>query len=266
MNKNTTITDEQLWTEVEAVFAHGRPAPDEAEWEALTREVSDEELMAAASCQPSRHITLWMNAVAAVVLFAAFLAIEPNKRTNIDINSLQMEEAYSMPFHASANKAIRDGLLTLDKVWEEPPLSVEDVLANEDLLGIRGYYTDSRTIAFQRAMNLHRQPTHARVSFNWRVDYVRAFKEYINNLNYLYAPSLKDIDPQHIYHTFQLCEAKPLSQPYEIRPQAYAYKTKAFGQADIFQHDFVQPLRETERSMYEGNSNQQVPCDSVTVQ
>ena len=266
MNKNTTITDEQLWTEVEAVFAHGRPAPDEAEWEALTREVSDEELMAAADCQPSRHITLWMNAVAAVVLFAAFLSIEPNKHTNIDINPLQMEEAYSMPLHTSANKAIEDGLLTLDKVWEEAHLSAEDVLADEDLLGIRGYYTDSRTIAFQRAMNLHRQPTHARVSFNWRVDYVRAFKEYINTLNYLYVPNLKYIEPQHNYHAFQLCEAKPLSQPYEIRPQVCAYKEKAFGQADICQHDFVQPLRETERSMYEGNSNQQVPCDSVTVQ
>lgn len=266
MIHQTNITDEQLWAEVEAVLAHNRPAPDEVEWEALTREVSDEELATAASSQHTRHITLWMNAVAAVVLFAAFLALEPDKTTNVTIQPLQMEEGYSMPLQASANNAVGDRLLTLDEVWKGPLLSAEDVLANEDLLGIRGYYTDSRTIAFQRAMNLHRQSAPSSLSFNWKTDYVRAFKEYINFINLLYAPSLKGIEPQHDYRVFQQDETPLLSQPYEIRSQVYAYKTKALGQADNYQQAFIQPLRETERIVLEGNYNQQALCDSVTVQ
>ena len=76
MKQHTYITDEQLWTDVEAVFAANRPARNEAEWEALTREVSDGELEAAKATavegverKSVRHKRAWWSAIAAAAVF-----------------------------------------------------------------------------------------------------------------------------------------------------------------------------------------------------
>ena len=76
MKQHTYITDEQLWTDVEAVFAANRPVRNEAEWEALTREVSDGELEAAKATavegverKSVRHKRAWWSAIAAAAVF-----------------------------------------------------------------------------------------------------------------------------------------------------------------------------------------------------
>ena len=76
MKQHTYITDEQLWTDIEAVFAANRPARNEAEWEALTRKVSDEEIEAAkatvgkgAERKSVQHKLAWWPAIAAAAVF-----------------------------------------------------------------------------------------------------------------------------------------------------------------------------------------------------
>lgn len=76
MKQHTYITDEQLWTDIEAVFAANRPARNETEWEALTREVSDGELEAAKATavegverKSVRHKRAWWSAIAAAAVF-----------------------------------------------------------------------------------------------------------------------------------------------------------------------------------------------------
>lgn len=76
MKQHTYITDEQLWTDIEAVFAANRPARNEAEWEALTREVSADEIEAAKVAtgeRPNektvRHKRVWWSAVAVAAVF-----------------------------------------------------------------------------------------------------------------------------------------------------------------------------------------------------
>lgn len=76
MKTHTHIIDEQLWTDIEAVFAANRPTRDEAEWEALTREVSDGELEAAKATavegverKSVRHKRAWWSAIAAAAVF-----------------------------------------------------------------------------------------------------------------------------------------------------------------------------------------------------
>lgn len=82
--KQNAKTDEQIWADVEAVFAANRPALDDAEWEALTREVSDAELTAAAGHRPLRRVALWASVVAAAaVLVLAFWGLKPEAEVAI---------------------------------------------------------------------------------------------------------------------------------------------------------------------------------------
>lgn len=81
MKQNIHKTDEQLWADIEAVFAANRPTLDEAEWIARTREVSDAEFLdcqtlalqdaereTTAGRHPARRIALW-SAIAAAAVF-----------------------------------------------------------------------------------------------------------------------------------------------------------------------------------------------------
>lgn len=91
--KQNTKTDEQIWADVEAVFAANRPALDEAEWEALTREVSDAELAAAAGRRPLRRVALWASIVTvAAVLVLTFWVLKP-----------EPEVAVPQPEHVTAH-------------------------------------------------------------------------------------------------------------------------------------------------------------------
>ena len=76
-------TDEQIWADVQAVFAANRPALDEAEWEALTREVSDAEL-ATAGHRPLRRVALWASIVTvAAVLVLTFWVLKPDEEVAV---------------------------------------------------------------------------------------------------------------------------------------------------------------------------------------
>ena len=200
MKQNTNI-DEQLWTDVEAVFAANRPTRDEAEWEALTREVSDEELKAAGGFgfvpedsqgkrlswrllgkEPfvktegkvgrTHRVALWACIVAAsAVLLVAFLLLKPEPEFQLPTTEPPTAHVRTQPetrtdvkpntYGRNAEHVRTYPAIHTDVSYEATVPIVqpsEDLLANENLLGIYGYYTDSRSIEYQRAINLNRYP------------------------------------------------------------------------------------------------------------
>ena len=245
MKQQDTFTDERLWAEVQDVFADNRRPLDETEWDALTREVSDEDLVAAGESSvrptPVRRIALWTSlSIAAALLLAAYWLMVPQQpAVDKEVLELLAETDVSAPEMIEAPHPLLSAAS-----WDKPQA---DPLAEEDILGIRGYFTDSRTLTYQRAMNLNREDLPIRVrmpkdyslpayDYEWDDTPTLSSKEF-HHLTL--QPADNPISPER--------EAQLLAIIEEMEPEVNAYLAQISEQAASLQSQVRKRLYEVDR-------------------
>lgn len=245
--KQNTKTDEQIWADVEAVFAANRPALDEAEWEALTREVSDAELAAAAGRRPLRRVALWASIVAAAaVLVLAFWVLKPEPEVAVPQPEHVTAHVQTQPpthIDAAPDTSIRkaDHVYTqiekrigvtpkTHKRKEAKPLDVDAII--KDILA-----QETRPSDEARANDGSRPEKEPLF-----VDEPLPADEKVTTMYELVKVG-RIISPKR--------RAQLLAQLEEMEPEVYAYLAEVFEQADDYQREFVDALYEADQQALE---------------